>query len=272
MTALTRGPLSPRVYWTRRAMVIGTAVLLVFGIARLLNGGSDASSAPEPQAVQAGADTTTEPTLSMPPPAAASRSEKSQRTKKPKPDKTTEPALAAPTGECVDEDIAATPEIRRAEAGGPIRIVVGLRTIESEACTWRVTPETLTLKITSGKDDIWSSRQCPRAIPKRDVVVRREVTRNLWVFWSARRSDDECSKQTSWAMPGWYHVAVAALAGEPSDVQFELVRPGPEVVTETADPDGGKSGQQGAQQDHQDADDEGGNDRGNDGNGKPKHR
>jgi hypothetical protein len=273
MTALTRGPLSARVYWTRRAMVFGTAVLLVFGIARLLNGGSDGSSAPEPQAVQAGADTTTAatPNPSLPPPAVASTAEK---TKKPKPEKSTEPALAAPTGECADEDIAATPEVRKAEAGGPIRIVVGLRTIESEACTWRVTPETLTMKITSGKDDIWSSRQCPRAIPKRDVVVRREATLNLWVYWSARRSDDECSKQTSWAMPGWYHVAVSALAGEPSDVQFELVRPKAEVVTETADPDGGKSGDQGAQQDHQDADDGGNsNGRGNGGNGnKPKHR
>ena len=44
MAALTRGSLSPRVYWTRRLMVLGTAVLLVIGIARLLGGGSDGST------------------------------------------------------------------------------------------------------------------------------------------------------------------------------------------------------------------------------------
>ena len=50
MSGLTRGPLPARTYWIRRAMVLGTAVLLVFGIARALGAGSDASSSPEAQA------------------------------------------------------------------------------------------------------------------------------------------------------------------------------------------------------------------------------
>mgnify|MGYP006150707977 CR=1 FL=1 len=53
MSALTRGPLPARVYWTRRLLVLGTVFLLVFGIARVLTSGSDGSSAEEPQAVQA---------------------------------------------------------------------------------------------------------------------------------------------------------------------------------------------------------------------------
>jgi hypothetical protein len=240
-------------------MVFGTAVLLVFGIARLLNGGSDASSAPEPQAVQAAA-----PTSSLPPPPVASHTRK---TKKPKPSKSPEPTLAAPTGPCADEDIAATPEVKKAVAGSPVKIVVGLRTIESEACTWRVSPATLTLKITSGRDDIWSSRECPHAVPKRDVVVRRDVTRNVWVLWSSRRSDDECSRQTSWALPGWYHVAVAALAGEPSDLQFELVRPHAQVVTETAHPENGGKTDGAATSGHH-----GGNGDGKGDKDEPKHR
>jgi hypothetical protein len=241
MTALTRGPLAPRVYWTRRVMVFGTALLLVFGIARLLNGGSDASSNPEPQAVQAAAPRGDGGQADdLPPPPVVSRDTETKKQQKKKDDKPTEPPLAAPSGPCEDEDIAATPEIEKAVAGSPIRVTVGLRTIESEACTWQVSPETLTLKITSGKDAIWSSRECPRAIEKQDVVVRRAVTQEVTVVWSARRSDDECSRQTQWALPGWYHVAVAALAGEPSDAQFELVRPQAEVVTESPDPKGGK--------------------------------
>ena len=36
----------------------------------------------------------------------------------------------------------------------------------------------------------------------------------------------------TWALPGWYHVAAAALAGEPSDLQFELDAPERGDVTE----------------------------------------
>ena len=54
--------------------------------------------------------------------------------------------------------------------------------------------------------------------------------------WSGRRSDDDCSRLTEWALPGWYHVAAAALAGEPSDLQFELERPTREVITRTPEP------------------------------------
>ncbi len=254
MTALTRGPLPARVYWTRRLLVLGTAILLVFGIARVLVGGSDGSSSPEGgKAVQAAA----EPTPTFEPPPGVTETKKPQKDKGKKDDKPEEPVLAEPTGTCADEDIAVTPEVPKAIAGSSVRIVVGLRTIESEACTWRVSPESLTLKITSGKDDIWSSRQCPRAVSTSDVVVRSAVTRNVAVYWSSKRSDDECSRQTTWALPGWYHVAVAAFAGEPSDVQFELERPKPQVVTETVRPNGGKN-----------------DDKGNKGNknDEPKHR
>ena len=44
MSSLTRGPLSAGVYWRRRLAVLGVAVLLVVGIARLLGAGSDGSS------------------------------------------------------------------------------------------------------------------------------------------------------------------------------------------------------------------------------------
>src|SRR6478672_4796032 len=54
MPPLTRGPLPARVYWRRRMLLLSMAVLLVVGIARLLDSGSDAS---EPQARQAAAET-----------------------------------------------------------------------------------------------------------------------------------------------------------------------------------------------------------------------
>ncbi|HET8961843.1 hypothetical protein [Nocardioides sp.] len=231
MSGLTRGPLSPRVYWTRRVMVLGTAVLLVFGIARALGAGSDASSEPEAeaQATQAAAVATT--TLALPDnsPGATGKAGRGEGRREVVP-------LAMPEGPCDDEDVAVTPTVDRPVAGRDVRIVLELRTIVSEACTWEVSPGSLTLKITSGDDEIWTSRHCPRAVPHEQVTLRRAESTRVEVVWDARRSDEECSNLTPWALPGWYHVAAAALAGEPSDLQFQLERPEGEHVTKTVEP------------------------------------
>jgi len=211
-------------------MVFGTAVLLVFGIARLLAGGSDASSRPEAreQARQVAASPTT--TLAMP--TAAPRASEPRKVS----GKKTSTPLPEPDGTCEDEDVAVTPSAKNPVAGRDVRIVLELRTVVSEACTWEVSPETLTLKITSGDDEIWTTRHCPRAVDEEEVTLRRDHTTEVEVTWDARRSDEECSRLTSWALPGWYHVAAAALAGEPSDVQFELERPERDEVTRTVKP------------------------------------
>lgn len=227
MPPMTRGPLPARVYWTRRIMVLGTAVLLVIAIGRLLGGGSDASSDQDEQATQVSVETTPTTTYTDPAP------RKQKKTKTPDPT----PTLAVPVGECADSDIAVTPVVKEAVGGRDVRIVLELRTLESAACTWAVGPDALTLDITSGKDDIWSSRQCPAAIPTEPVVVRQAVTSKIEVVWKeARRSDEGCSKLTAWAMPGWYHVTAAALGGEPADLQFQLTTPTAATITRTATP------------------------------------
>ena len=47
-------------------------------------------------------------------------------------------------------------------------------------------------------------------------------------------------------MPGWYYVDAAALAGEPSDLHFELETPEPGVVIETVKPKPEKTAAAGA--------------------------
>ena len=98
--------------------------------------------------------------------------------------------------------------------------------------------DTVRMNIISGHDQIWLSKQCPDAIPAQEVVVRLASVTQVRSSWNARRSDEECSDRTAWALPGYYHVRAAALGGEPTDVQFELVPPAPATVTETAKPDG----------------------------------
>ena len=85
MPALTRGPLPARVYWVRRMLVLGTALLLMFGIARLLGNGSDGSSGAD-RAAQVAADTSasSSPTFSDPTtPSATPRKQDKKKTKEP---------------------------------------------------------------------------------------------------------------------------------------------------------------------------------------------
>lgn len=255
MPSMTRGPLPARVYWVRRVMVLGTAVLLVVAIARLLGGGSDGKDGSDAARLSADSPTSSAPTTggSSAPPTpgeTGTTGEPGRNGKKGKPGKglttSAAPVLAEPTGECSGSDIAVTPKVGNATAGRDVLVVLQLRTISTEACTWRVSAQALTVNITSGQDAIWNSRECPRAIPRRDVVVRQAVTTNIGVTWrGAKRSGETCIIGTGWAMPGWYHVTAAALGGEPSDVQFELKAPVAGTVTVTATPTQSPSGEPG---------------------------
>ncbi|MBL0746138.1 hypothetical protein [Nocardioides baculatus] len=263
-----RGPLPARVYWIRRAVVLAVPLLLVVVIARVLGGSSDGKEAASGTATQAGAkvEASTVPTAgpTAGEKAATGKGKKGKGKKgKQQPVEETappEPVLAEPTGPCADSDIVATPAITSAAGGSDVAITINLRTKFAEACTWQASPTTMTVTITSGDDYIWSTRECPVGIPPQDVVIRQAVDAPVVVTWSARRSDETCSDRTAWARLGFYHVEAAALGGEPTDVQFELVAPQPGVVTQTADPQAqGKGGKKNGDTSHTPGEDGAGN-------------
>ena len=231
MTSLTRGPLPAKVYWRRRLVVLGLGLLLVLLAGRVIGGGGDEG---QDQTVDQATQAAGEPTGSVPNDEPTTPTGPKQDDKKPK--KPQEPVLAQPDGPCADSDILITPTVEKAVAGRPVTVTLELRTAISEACTWRVGAGHVTMKITSGTDEIWSSRQCPKAVPVQDVVVRSAVTTFVDVPWKARRSDDGCPVQTQWALPGTYHVAAAALGGEPAEARFELERPNPQVIAPPENP------------------------------------
>ena len=239
-TVRPRGPLPARVYWTRRIVVLGVPLVLVVVLARVLGGSSDGKDDPGAKATQAGA--TVEQTAQGPtagPTAGTATGRKGKGKKRNRETAPPEPVLAEPSGPCPEADIVAAPAITSAVGGADIPITINLRTVLTEACTWQASPQTMTVTITSGSDYIWSSRECPASIPVQDVVVRQGVDTPVVVTWSAKRSDEECSQWTDWAMPGFYHVEAAALGGDGTDVQFELVGAQPEVVTQTVEPEQG---------------------------------
>lgn len=239
MTPVTRpqGPLPARVYWVRRALVLVTAFLLVFGFARLLGGGSDGDSDPADTAVGVSGETTES---SAPSDASEAADEKGAEARKKKrkarPKRT---PLAQPDGPCDPADLTVEADLRKVEASRSIEIPLVI-TGTADACTWQVSNESLALKITSGSDMIWSSQQC-QTIEEEDVIVRSAKPASVTFEWNGHRSDEECSRLTDWADPGSYHVVAAPFGGEPSDTQFELTKPGPVKIYKTVKPKADKS-------------------------------
>lgn len=220
--------------------MIGTAALLVFGVARMLGAGSDASSdggdaaqlAGAPAASTSAGQPSTRPGGTAKPGGKATTKQGPRLTAKPTPSPT---PLPAPDGPCTSKEVAVKPVVSEAHAGSDVTIVLEL-TSPRAACTWEVSSTSVVVRLTSGDDFIWSTQHCPKALPTTSVVVRKETPARVALTWPARRSDEECSNQAGWVGPGWYHVTTAALAGEPADVQFELdaaVRP---TVTITPKP------------------------------------
>ncbi len=242
------------VYRRRRLAVLTVAVLLVLGFGRVLSWSSDGSGGDGDTATQAGADTT--PSASETSKKAGAKDctgknrfrdgDKAKGKRKacqdtvasaPTPTPTPTPTPPAePSGPCPDSDVLVTPTVPDPVAGRDVTIVLNLQMGTTEACTWQVSPDTVTLKIYAGADDVWSSRECPGVIPTQDVVIRREVATPVSVVWSSKRSDEYCTDRTAWALPGVYGVAAAAFEGEPTDVAFELRAPVAAVVTQTAEP------------------------------------
>jgi hypothetical protein len=250
MTSLTRGPLPASVYWRRRLGVLFLGLALLLLVMKLVGGDGSEPNPGGGVATQVSGESTEEPGDD-----ATSDSEPKQKKKQKKTQEPQEPVLAQPDGPCTDSDILITPSVEEAVAGRPVAVTLELRTAEAEACTWRVSANHVTMKITSGSDLIWTSQQCRKAVPVQDVVVRRDVTTFVEVPWNARRSDDGCPVQTDWADIGTYHVYAAALGGEPAEARFELERPSPEVITT---PDKPKQNKQDKRDQQGDQDDQGG--------------
>jgi len=212
-------------------MVFGTAVALVFVFVRFFFSGDQAAS-PE-QATSVATKTKAAPNSGaaavfgpQPVPMAPGATPMAIPT---------EAFEIPPAGPCLDNGIITTPQVSEAVAGGPIVINLQLSGTVP-ACSFKTGPKTLAVKITSGKDDIWSSQDCPKAIPVQDVVVRAGSPTVVPVRWSGRRSDPDCSQQGAWALPGFYHVEAATLGSTPGDLQFKVTAPGPRVIIKTQKP------------------------------------
>jgi hypothetical protein len=236
MGGTTRGRLPARVYWVRRLMLLGIATLLVVGLAKTLGGSSDGSggdtAAKDAETSPQGSTPTQGPPTTYRPPAASTRHAGTKSTTADDP----VTRVAMPSGPCAASDVAITPSVPKPVAGHDISLVLDISSLNTPACSWTMSGKTLALKITSGPDLIWTTTECAKAVTSQDLVLRQSDPTRVRLTWDARRSAPGCPVQTEWALPGTYHLQVAALAGQPQEITFLLTAPSPADVTRTAHP------------------------------------
>lgn len=236
-----RRRLPRRVYWFRRLLVLGVVpgvlVASVVGLAQVL-GGSSGDSPDVAVTVGSGTSASVTPTGTSatpspaPTPATVGRYAGRSRDQGRK-------ALPRPDGECRPDDVLVTPSLPDPRAYGPVTVVLELTTQRSPACTFDVDPQSVFVTISSGDQVLWSSQDCPAAIPTRTVVPRRDRAARVRLTWDGKESDPVCSKYGSWVAEGDY-VASAVARGSvtPVDVAFKML-PGVAVQptnTESATP------------------------------------
>src|SRR4051812_29730898 len=127
MTGTTRGQLPARVYWVRRMMVLGIALLLVVGIAKLLGGSSDGSAGDQARRV-ANTDPSTSGGLTSQGPDVTRRHRHKKKIGAPV------THVAMPPGPCEASDVAITPSVPKPIAGSDIKLVLDLASLNTPAC------------------------------------------------------------------------------------------------------------------------------------------
>lgn len=232
MSALARptGRLPARVYWVRRLTLLAVLALLVLGVHQLLTPGSGDTGSDAPAAASPVGAPFDLPSLSaIPSPSEMVIRPERQRAR-----------LAEPSGPCDPADVEVTPVVERANIGTPTRIILEFTSTRARACDFEVSAETVAVNISTASDArelLWTTQDCPEALPETSIVARQEVPGRAVAVWDGRRSDGRCSGIPAFVMPASYLVETVALGGTtPASTEFELGGPVRPTVTRTVTP------------------------------------
>lgn len=172
------GPLPPRVYWTRRAVLLAGLLVLVIAVAVSCSGGS---SKPHPSAAKP--PTKPRPTTSATAAPAACRN--GQLTVTASTDATTYPSGALP------------------------RLQVSVRNSGTTPCVLTESPRTRSWTIVSGTDQIWSTVGCQASATAHSVTLKPGAASRHTVVWNRHRSGKACATSTVEAAAGTYQLTVS---------------------------------------------------------------
>jgi hypothetical protein len=231
------GPEPPQTYWVRRAAVLSVAILVLAVVVALIIAGTSSGSAvqaapsPPPVAISTTAATssaTATPTARNTPDAKASpasprrsvASKPSASKPSAKPPRTRPPAPAA----CPAADLRPTltgKQRLKVRADNVFRL--SLINGSQQTCVAEVTAKNFELKIYSGKDRIWSTNDCSRAVKSVKKTLKAEEALEWSLTWNGRRSRDNCKNRAEIPRPGTYFATAQLVGAKPVQLRMILV-------------------------------------------------
>ena len=226
------GPEPTPTYWARRVAVLGAAILvLAVVVALIANGtssGSPQSAAPSPAATSPSTTSppavTASPTATPTATAAAERSLKATPSSTPKPTakvtETRKPGpIACPAGEL--RPTLTGKQRLKVKRGNTFRL--SLINGSGLTCIAKVTSKNFELKIYSGTDRIWSTRDCSTAVKTVKKKLAGEQALEWTLAWNGRRSRDNCKNRPEIPLPGTYFATAQLDGAKPVQLRMILV-------------------------------------------------
>lgn len=236
------GPEQPRTYWQRRGLVI-VAVLVAIAVAvtvivNLAGGGDQQQAVPaastQPAGTQPAASPTSNTARSTPAPA-PSKSAKAPATTatSPKastsaksssaPPATKQPATKMPTPACKASELRATLRgDQKLKISQKTTFTVTLINGGPTTCVVSVTPSTFELKVYSGTDRIWSTKDCAMSVKPFEKAVASEGEVAWTMMWNGRRSADGCKNRSETPRPGTYFATAQLKGADPVQLGMTL--------------------------------------------------
>jgi len=208
------GPESSRVYWRRRALVVGVLLLVVLVVVLIVVGrGSGASSASGPDGSAPGATESAAPRSTSP----SSGSTGSSGSAAPSSPGAAPSASAAPddAAACSADQIELTPVLDK-RTYGPTedpKIAMSITNTGSDACHMDLGSAQQVLTISSGQEQYWSSKDCQTGGTNQDVTIKagQELTTPAIEWDRTRSSTTTCDSSRPSVTGGGasYHLQVA---------------------------------------------------------------
>jgi hypothetical protein len=218
MSSLLRpvGHLPASVYWFRRALVLVALVVLLVLLLRLVGGGGDPQNSAATGPQQDPSAPVVPTTTGTPTPGGKNTAKTSttvQPSETPKTSETPKDLKCAGTDVRVD----VLPAGRTITVGASLNFAIQLSGLSDE-CKATIDPTRLSLTITSGTDQIWTTVHCEQAVPRATLVVAKGKQSTSTVAWNGRRSGPGCLPGQPQAKAGTY-VAKAVYDGQASPAQ-----------------------------------------------------
>jgi hypothetical protein len=244
------GPEPEQTYWRRRLVVVAAAVLLVALVVALVVGGTSTGSAvsaapspspvgvppavtltptpvpspsvtPSPSASPSGGATASPTASPSPSGSAPTRAKSAESTKAASPTPSAKPTKKAPVA-CSPKDLRATlTGKQKLKPKQPTTFALSLINGSGATCIVTVDRAGFELKIYSGSDRIWSSKDCSTAVKTRSTKLKAEEAVQWSMRWDGRRSRKDCKDRPEVPRAGTYFATAQLHGAKP--VQLRLI-------------------------------------------------